>query len=707
LLLSDTYLPGALVLAHSLRDAGVSKKLAVLVTLDTVSNEVVTQLKASLLTVYNYVIPVNRIRNSQPANLHLMNRADLHSAFTKIELWKQTQFRKIVYIDSDVVAYRAPDELFDIPHPFSAAPDIGWPDLFNTGVMVLTPNLGDYQAMVTMAENNVSFDGADQGLINQHFGKDYNRLSFSYNVTPSGHYQYVPAYRHFQSSINMVHFIGSNKPWFNGRPASNGDSPYDQMINKWWAVYDKHYGGSDSNHTGISELVQYLTRGEYRPKGTKFHTISQLYSTIRPDIRQPGMPSQVEAQSEAAILQHNIINFEGTSTETPEDQIGSRYQPTTSTWDAQRGPPPVNSRPEAMNFPNTVYAMSRDTTPYVAPRNPWYEMPKGNHAFYAKLPKPIFPWEASREPPSRVFPDDPPPEEEEEEETEDGSETPTHEPSSPSMSALREPATPTTPTIRVTPSDPWSSFTLTNAWDEVPEIERYVDRVQKHQRRRSLKSPGVLKLPEPEPGKEEQVEITWRRRGSKVTDFPSETERPSLPVTPAPVRRPTFWGGGPDAGPGEDENPLLPAAEGVPAQTEWDPVAQLQKLAMEQSEELLRKLGIGSEEPSSPTRAPDPAKVWSPQPVKGGAGSGAIHNIESNAGIVPRLRIPQPSYSGPGAVFEKGENIPTEDTQTPQAIAARSHAPTKASAIPEPSYSGPGLAFDRYDDNITIVGEVE
>lgn len=73
LLLSDNYLPGmsraqlpysqavrarsdqlltlgtgALVLAHSLRDAGTSKKLAVLVTLDSVSAEVITQLKVCL-----------------------------------------------------------------------------------------------------------------------------------------------------------------------------------------------------------------------------------------------------------------------------------------------------------------------------------------------------------------------------------------------------------------------------------------------------------------------------------------------------------------------------------------------------------------------------------------------------------------------------------------------------------------------------------
>lgn len=251
------------MLAHSLRDAGTTKKLAVLVTLDSVSAGVITQLMVNMLdnrslslekessfnlsyhptkqTVYDHVIPVSRIRNSQPANLQLMNRTDLHSAFTKINLWKQTQFRKIVYIDSDVVAYRAPDELFDIPHPFSAAPDIGWPDLFNTGVMVISPNMGDFYAMLAMAERGISFDGADQGLINMHFRNNYNRISFTYNVTPSAHYQYIPAYRHFQSSINMVHFIGSDKPWFQGREANPSGSPYDEMVGRWWAVYDHHY----------------------------------------------------------------------------------------------------------------------------------------------------------------------------------------------------------------------------------------------------------------------------------------------------------------------------------------------------------------------------------------------------------------------------------------------------------------------------------
>ncbi|KAG5957914.1 hypothetical protein E4U56_005926 [Claviceps arundinis] len=242
LLLSDSYLPGALVLGHSLRDAGTKRKLAALVTLDSVSVGALSQLKA----VYDYILPVPRIRNERPANLALMNRLDLHSTFTKINLWKQVQFSKIVYLDADVLAYRAPDELFDLPHAFSAAPDVGWPDIANTGVMVLTPNMGDYHALLAMAERGVSFDGADQGLINMHFKHSINPLPFTYNVTPSTHYQYLPAYLHFQSSISMIHFIGANKPWISCRDSA------DQISCRWWAVHDRHY----REQTSVSAMKQ-------------------------------------------------------------------------------------------------------------------------------------------------------------------------------------------------------------------------------------------------------------------------------------------------------------------------------------------------------------------------------------------------------------------------------------------------------------------
>ena len=169
-----------------------------------------------------------------------MDRPDLISAFTKIELWRQTQYSKIVYLDADIVALRAPDELLTLDKAFAAVPDIGWPDCFNTGVMVLTPNLQDYYSLLALAQRGISFDGADQGLLNMHF-RDWDRLSFTYNCTPSGNYQYLPAYRHFQSTISMVHYIGQQKPWNMDRQGLPYGGPYRELLGKWWEVYDRHY----------------------------------------------------------------------------------------------------------------------------------------------------------------------------------------------------------------------------------------------------------------------------------------------------------------------------------------------------------------------------------------------------------------------------------------------------------------------------------
>ncbi|KAI0969893.1 glycosyltransferase family 8 protein [Xylaria arbuscula] len=722
LLLTDTYLPGALVLAHSLRDAGTTKKLAALVTLDSISAEAVTELKS----VYHYIIPVPRIRNAQPANLQLMNRTDLHSAFTKINLWKQTQFRKIVYIDADVVAYRAPDELFDIAHPFSAAPDIGWPDLFNTGVMALAPNMGDYYAMMAMAERGISFDGADQGLINTHFRNNYNRISFTYNVTPSAHYQYVPAYRHFQSSTNMVHFIGSDKPWFNGRHASVGSSPFDEMTGRWWAVYDRHYRGVSAEPapltstqppsvvapaTSVPELVRYLTKGEYQPKpshisskpynqehrGHEQHFYQGLGQSQEGTDNQPGPSSFVTHSQhgyEAPISEVNVQQpessnsvsrgvdlpskyNENTAAEPVEEQIHAQgshaapteaeqkpppFQPSMSNWDAQRHPPPAESKPEAMNFPATIYEMSKSTTPFVAPQkypnpptNMWYEVPKEAPAAHSDPPKPIFPWETNRPKPSRVFADETTEVSQNQEtssafeEHRSSAESPVTEASS--SGQKDEPVTPTTPTIKITMSDPWTSFPRTNAWDELPEIERYVDSIQRSQKSRNRKAPGRIGIPSPGDGIDE---VARGRRGSKLTDFPSEVERPSLPVTPAPIHRSNFWGG-PNEGEG-DPDPVLPSAVGVPGQNDWDPVAQLQELAKQQSEELLKKLGgtgrdssdlpprplpFGSEKLISPTYVAPSVKVLSPQPVTGsGSPSSVLNSVADMEGMSPTSTVP-------------------------------------------------------------------
>jgi lipopolysaccharide biosynthesis glycosyltransferase len=126
----------------------------------------------------------------------LPGRQDLIASLTKLHLFRLTQFRKVIYFDADTLILRPLSHLFDLSEPFSASPDIGWPDCFNSGLLVATPSDSTFEQLARAVGDRGSWDGGDQGLLNDFFaeggqGGAWNRLSYTYNVTPSAYYQYV------------------------------------------------------------------------------------------------------------------------------------------------------------------------------------------------------------------------------------------------------------------------------------------------------------------------------------------------------------------------------------------------------------------------------------------------------------------------------------------------------------------------------------
>jgi len=70
------------------------------------------------------------LSTSNYANLRLLERPDLALTLTKINLWRLVQFRKCVYVDADVLALRAPDELFDLDVEFAVFATTPFPTNF-------------------------------------------------------------------------------------------------------------------------------------------------------------------------------------------------------------------------------------------------------------------------------------------------------------------------------------------------------------------------------------------------------------------------------------------------------------------------------------------------------------------------------------------------------------------------------------------------
>ncbi|CAF3579163.1 unnamed protein product [Rotaria socialis] len=242
---TDGYALGALVVAQSLRRVGTQRSLVVMI-----SNKLSDLIKQTLETSFDEVVVVEELNSYDNANLTLLSRPELGVTFTKINCWLLEKYSKCVFLDADVLVLRDIDDLFE-REEFSAAPDAGWPDCFNSGVFVYRPSKETFRKLVQFAsQQDASFDGGDQGLLNNFFSNwrtsDIScHLPFIYNVTSNTFYSYVPAVKRFRNDIRLVHFAGALKPWQltynpqNGKLSGNLEGQHDiqkEFLLHWWKI---------------------------------------------------------------------------------------------------------------------------------------------------------------------------------------------------------------------------------------------------------------------------------------------------------------------------------------------------------------------------------------------------------------------------------------------------------------------------------------
>ncbi|ANB15950.1 glycogenin glucosyltransferase GLG1 [Sugiyamaella lignohabitans] len=395
LLYSDDYLPGALVLARSLIGVGSVLPRGILIT-----NQVTEFARSELAKVYDHIIPVDPIvADDQTFGFQLLARPELANAYTKIHVWNQTQFSKIVFLDADTLVLKNVDDLFSdrwLDHNddqcldrISAAPDIGWPDIFNSGVFVACPNKSTFENLQTRAldtSGKYSFDGGDQGLLNQYFTENskWNRLPFIYNVTPSTSYQYLPAYSYYHSQVSIVHFIGSTKPW-------QGDAPGNRdMAFKWRSIYRQHYG---EKLLGLPVSVTTLQK----EVGTESLTIKPESEPLPKD------PKTLAEEAAATDATANAASAAAAALERLRitSLKAKTFAPAVDRWDATKFTPPIDSKPEASNLNITNYDNEWDK-PKPSSKDEGFRFPKFGEPT-SKL------WTTPQPPVERVYPEDLPP----------------------------------------------------------------------------------------------------------------------------------------------------------------------------------------------------------------------------------------------------------------------------------------------------------
>lgn len=225
---SHDYLPGLLVLHKSLVDTNTRYPFLVLITEDISVDTI------STLDKYHIPHKTIRMKINNPTNVENGHR--WFPTYSKLNVFDQTQFDKIVYLDADMLILRNIDELFEYKHISAVIaggmlPGKSLRRHLNSGMFVLEPShelfedminkIGKIEKLESEGTINKPRHGSDQDFLNAYYPDWPNKkdlhLDHKYNIL---HYLMDKYTKSFGYSIedgpkpiSIIHYASYLKPW--------------------------------------------------------------------------------------------------------------------------------------------------------------------------------------------------------------------------------------------------------------------------------------------------------------------------------------------------------------------------------------------------------------------------------------------------------------------------------------------------------------
>ena len=145
--------PGALALGASLKAAGTSRNLVLMVT-DTVGRRY-EKLFASVF---------DKVYVEEPVTPHQsITRAGADCVTLQLRAW-QLPYKKVLYMDADMIALKTHDPVLDTFSELSARQDSGLASQFNGGMFVLEPSEKKFQQLRRLLKNAETPEFSNGGI---------------------------------------------------------------------------------------------------------------------------------------------------------------------------------------------------------------------------------------------------------------------------------------------------------------------------------------------------------------------------------------------------------------------------------------------------------------------------------------------------------------------------------------------------------------
>lgn len=240
ILRSIDYLPGVLVLHHSLGKVASAAGLLVLTAPDL--PEATLDLLAHLGMKTQPVEGICQADGRRPGLRQTSN-------YYKLAALSLTRYKKVVYLDADMLVCRNIDDLFE-KEKWSAVNVRGWlSNLYNwidfdSGLMVLEPCMEEFETLLRKARGLKTDEERYQSYLNlfhpQWYATKSLHLELNYNVYAAhlDHYCELPGYRlpgepaPVGNDVKVIHFWGARKPW-HATDAGHCPGRYRQAFEAW------------------------------------------------------------------------------------------------------------------------------------------------------------------------------------------------------------------------------------------------------------------------------------------------------------------------------------------------------------------------------------------------------------------------------------------------------------------------------------------
>jgi len=186
------------------------------------------------------------VKTDPVASIHSKGNGYYADVLTKMYIFNMTRYRRVIFLDSDMLVLKNLDHLFDLPRVDIAAPRAYWlaqPSV--TSLLLVVEPSSRVMSRISRYIDHPAVDMFDMDIINREFineslilPNDYGRLNSEWDHDDKIHrYDYAMDLDEMYERAYVAHFSDLGKPWSFDRDAVRRDRP--NAMPQFYGLYDR------------------------------------------------------------------------------------------------------------------------------------------------------------------------------------------------------------------------------------------------------------------------------------------------------------------------------------------------------------------------------------------------------------------------------------------------------------------------------------